>query len=1019
VWRHRLPFVAVTAETLSSFAAEVRRLAGHGEPPLYPAFKALLDAAYATGHHTVDSLLRSPGAGFPDFTVSHGMRLANWIEVKSPTVEIRPLPAPDAERFKRYREALPHVVLTNGWHWILYESGAQSARVEVSREWLVGAQTLTSVERGSLIGFFERMVALQPKAAGTYEEAVTLLATAARLIDRAILDMAAAGLPSALVQARESFTELLQTNPADPSEISVDAFADALAQTCTFGYLLARVEAGHDIDPGTAIDALNSTEHPFLRSALYAVMAPDAVLETAIRGVLRTACDAVNGAAPKLAGPSGAWERVPYVYEQFFAQYRPEDRFKYGVFYTPEEITRFQVREIRRQLVDAFGLSGLLDPSVRFLDPACGTGTYLLALAEEALSEASDGGLPVASALRELFIDRVVGFDVSPGPASVAQARLTAWLRSHGVTLGTRFPVYTANTLTPPQAGTHVASVNLWLQNINLEQEASDTVKRDKPVLVVVGNPPWGDRPGKTFQIGPSPSDNLIAEWAKGAAGAVINLYDLYVAFWRFAATLLLERPHVQEPRGIVSYITNRTWLRGRAYSTMRSWLRNKGLAADIVDLGGDIRAGARGDDEPVFAIRAGCAISTLTFGGSRTGKVEFRRLRGSRTEKLDALTKGTLPTSTEVAGTGGDSLGPIDWGTLSEAPSIAAYFANSYPGVKTHRDDLVIDVDRSALLSRMHGWNSTAGEERRRLFHESSTRSVNVELAESADPSDPSSAYSVKAKYILPHRYRPLDDRYLYADRRFIDRPGTVSKYFVEGARTRALITMDTRTSAGPVVIATNTLPGYNSFRGSYETHVFPLAPKPGKGALASVAEEDVLSATAKVWADSLGASAEDVGAYLLALGNAPSYSETFAEAMEAEIVRFPATTDEGLFREVVAVGRRLLEAWSLQVAPLGTWTQVATGTRLGTVTIAESRIAFENGDYLDGIHAGTGDFSISGYPVMQRYLEVRADLFLSVELAESIRRVAGAIAVIIDEQAASDHLLKRVIGGPNTPLL
>jgi hypothetical protein len=1010
--------VTVAPECLSRFAEEVRRLAGRGEPPLYPAFKELLEAAYATGY-TVDSLLPAPGAGFPDFTVARGVRLANWIEVKAPTVDIRPLPPGDAERFNRYRSALPHIVLTNGWHWILYEGGEQSARVEVPREWLVGAQALTVAEENQLVVFFERMAALQPAAARTYEEAVTLLAIAARLIDHAVLETAEDGLPAALVQARGSFTELLQTNPADPSEISVTDFADALAQTCTFGYLLARVEAGHDIDPSSAVDALNSTEHPFLRSTLYAVIAPDPDLERSLRGVLRTACDAVNGAAPKLAGSGGDWERVPYVYEPFFAQYRPEDRFKFGVFYTPEEVTRFQVREIRRQLIGALGLSGLLDPAVRFLDPACGTGTYLLALAEEALVEAGESGLPEASSLRELFMDRVVGFDVSPGPASVAQARLTAWLRSHGVILGRRFPVYTANTLAPPQAGAHVVTANLWLENINDEQEASDTIKREQPVLVVFGNPPWGDRPREVFQVGPSPTENLIAEWARGAAGAVINLYDLYVAFWRFATKLLLERPDVQEPRGVVSYVTNRSWLRGRAYSAMRFWLRDRGLAADVVDLGGDIRAGARRDDEPVFAIQAGCAISTLTFGGSGAGAVRFRRLRGTRREKLDALNTETLPAPVEVKGTGGDSLGPIDWGTLAEAPPVAAYFAHNFPGVKTHRDDLIIDVDRGALLARMYAWNATRGEERRSQFRESSTRIVNEELAEAADPSDPSSGYTVRPEYIVPHRYRPLDDRFLYADRRFIDRPGTISTYFAGGASTLALVTMDTRTSAGPVVIATNTLPGYDSFRGSYGTHVFPLAPPPGTMTLAGVADPGVLSTSAQPWADSLGAAAEDVGAYLLALGNAPSYSETFTEAMEAEIVRFPATIDGELFRRLVAVGQRLFRAWSLETAPIGTWTQVATGTRLGTCVIDGSRITFENGDSLEGIAPATGDFSISGYPAMERFLEARADMSLSVELAESIRRVAGAIAAILNEQAASDDLLQRVIAGPTTPLL
>jgi hypothetical protein len=105
--------VPVTSANLKAFSAEVQRLAGHGAPPLYPAYRELLQAAYPP-EYTVDSLLREPGAGFPDFTVSLGARLVNWVEVKHPGVAVDPLPAADAARFDRYREALPHIVLTNG-----------------------------------------------------------------------------------------------------------------------------------------------------------------------------------------------------------------------------------------------------------------------------------------------------------------------------------------------------------------------------------------------------------------------------------------------------------------------------------------------------------------------------------------------------------------------------------------------------------------------------------------------------------------------------------------------------------------------------------------------------------------------------------------------------------------------------------------------------------------------------------------------------------------------------------------
>lgn len=994
----------VDPDNLADFAEEIRRLRDEAERALYPAYRSLLHEVYP-GNFNADQEVGNPETGYPDLTVTHGPRLVNWVEVKSPGVDIDPLREPDAERFERYRQNLPHVVLTNGWHWRLFVRGELEADAEVPREWLTDDQGLTEAQQQDVMDFLQRAGALRPPQAHTYEEAVSLLASAARLIYGAVSDAGRDGLPRRLEEARASFTDLLRTNPADPEELELDTFADTLAQACTFGYLVARVEAEEPIDPDSAWRVLDTQEHPFLKSTLHSVVAPDAELEATLGGALRVAADAINAAAPTLAGPEGDWQEVPYVYEPFFAEYRPEDRFEYGVFYTQMEITRFQVQEVQRKLREELGLRGLTDPRVRYLDPACGTGTYLLALAEEALAELEGTGVPLPAALRELFFERVVGFDVAPGPASVAQARMSAWLRSHGVTQNERFPVYVVNALQPPVEGAHDITQSLWAENISSEQEAGDEIKRNQEILVVLGNPPWGDRPREAFQVGPNREDNLIVEWTRGARGAVINLYDLYVAFWRLACRLLLERPDVQPAVGIVSYITNRSWLRGKAYGGMRSWLRDQDAAAEIVDLGGDIRAGAPRNDEPVFAIQAGSAISTLTFGGETSeedgGGVSFRRIRGRREEKLQALEERELPDADEVEGTGTDPFAPVDWGGLEEAPEISEFFAVHYPGVKTHRDDLVIDVDREDLLERLEAWNDLPDEERAERFHESRDRNV------------PSSTITIDPDRIIKHRYRPLDDRYLYADRRFIDQPGRVFRYYNHNPDTLALITMDSRTREGPVVIATSNLPGYDSFRGSYGCHVFPLSAV--QDIPAALGPGEPLSEPAREWLEQFDAATEDLGAYILALGNAPSYAETFKEALEVESVRFPPTEDPDVFRAAVDLGHELLDAWTLNVEPLGNWHQAGTGTPLGPSTIEGDNIIFENGDRLEGIHPDTADFKISTYPVMQRFLEAREHMELRVSLAGQIRRVCAAISIILDAKTESDRLLEMAIEAPS----
>jgi len=984
----------ITRSVLDQFAGNVRRLAGQGEATLYPYFKQLLEAIFPEDH-AVEILQRVPNANVPDVTVRRDTRLVTCVELKPPSVSVDPLPVPDALRFSRYQSELPHIVLTNGWTWLLYVGEVVTCRVDLPVAWLTGSQALTDEQVRDFVLFCDRVLALRPVEARTYEEAVLLLARAARLVEAAILDVID-DLPAQLSEARQSLGALLRTNPADTEELRADRFADAFAQTCVFGYLLARVEAEADITPTTAYAALSAVEHPFLAATLYGITAPEPHLQETLGAVLLTACDAVNASSRKLAGADGSWSKVPYVYEHFFAQYRPADRFEYGVFYTPMEVTRFQVRETQRVLRERHKKTGLTDPTVRFLDPACGTGTYLLALAELAVEEAEVAGQPVPAVLGEMFRDRVVGFEVSPGPATVAQARLIAWLRSRGVSLGARFPVYVVNSLTPPAMATTTSSSNIWMHAIDDEQAAGDLVKGRRRVLVVLGNPPWGRRRRETFELGRQGQSNLLADWAAGASGAAQSVYDLYVAFWRFAATVVLERPDVQEPSGVISFITNRSWLRGKPFTGMRSWLRARGVEIDVVDLGGDVRAGLMPNDEGVFAIQAGCAIATLSFreDASAEEPVSYTRLWGSRAEKLHALVHG-LPEPELLQGSGGDPFGRVDWGVLVHAPVITDLFVVDYPGVKTHRDYLVVDVDRAALESGLKTWASMEGPDRVSAFHPTASRQA------------PAGSVTIDPSLIVSHRFRPLDERFLFADRRFIDRPGRISDYFRNGRRVPTLVFLDSRTGEGPAVIASDSLPGYHSFRGSWGCHVVPLEPTDAM----QLEPEALLSPLGEKWATQFGAGSLEVGAYCLAIGNAPNYHVAFSEALESDRVRIPLTTDKDVFAAAVALGTRLMSAWRLQVGTLGSWTQVTTGGPIGHATFEDGTLLFENGDRLDGLHHLTGELSVSSYEVMAGFLADREHLALTVDLSESIRMVAASVAVILDARAESDVVLEAAI--------
>jgi predicted helicase len=163
-------------------------------------------------------------------------------------------------------------------------------------------------------------------------------------------------------------------------------FGAAFAQTLAFGLLLVREATGADVDQ-TAHTHL-SAAHPLMQATLRALLEPEIVEEMgAGYDVMRDAINVIDPA--KLARIPGGHDPILYFYEDFLAVFDAAARRRYGVFYTPVDVVRFQVGATDRALRDGLRTDGLLDPAVTVLDPACGTGTYLIASAAKAADRAA------------------------------------------------------------------------------------------------------------------------------------------------------------------------------------------------------------------------------------------------------------------------------------------------------------------------------------------------------------------------------------------------------------------------------------------------------------------------------------------------------------------------------------------------------------------------------------------------------------------------------------------------------
>jgi REP element-mobilizing transposase RayT len=267
---------------------------------------------------------------------------------------------------------------------------------------------------------------------------------------------------------------------------------------------------------------------------------------------------------------------VQYFYEPFLKAYDPELRKDLGVWYTPLEIVKYQVERVDMVLREELGIAdGLADESVYVLDPCCGTGAYIVEVLRkihDTLKE-NGGDALMAQRLKQAAVGRVFGFELLPAPFVVSHMQIGLLLRTLGAPLSNdkdeRVGVYLTNALTgwePPKK----PKAELPFPELQQEKDAAEKVKRDKPILVILGNPPYNAFAGTS----PEEEQGLVEPYKEGLNKPVkdggwgikkFNLDDLYVRFFRIA-----ERRMIKGGRGIVSFISNFSYLGDPSFVVMR-----------------------------------------------------------------------------------------------------------------------------------------------------------------------------------------------------------------------------------------------------------------------------------------------------------------------------------------------------------------------------------------------------------------------------------------------------------------
>ena len=948
------------AKAVAAYCAELQRVhacgGATGERSSYGPLSTLLSGVGALLKPKVFCVgeLANQGAGHPDFglygarQVQRGRPREGQIPERG-VVEVKGANddawlTATSDQVSRYWERYRLVLVTNLRHFVLVgeDSGGRSTKLETFQLAESAAAFWQALEKpqafartaGAGLGEYLSRALSHRAALSEPKDLAWLLASYAR---DGLSRVEAAGDAPQLAAVRTALEEALGVR--FEGEKGARFFRSTLVQTLFYGIFSAWVlwarqggTAQDRFDWRTAVWHLRS---PVLAALFQQLAQPGRLQPLGLVEVLdwtAAALERVDRAAFFSRFNSG--EAVPYFYEPFLEAFDPALRKELGVWYTPTEVVRAMVAQVDNALKQDLHIpDGLAADNVVVLDPCCGTGAYLAEVLRRIAANLDGQGLgAVAGArLKAAATDRVFGFEIMPAPFVIAHLQVGLTLQELDAPLAEdsndRAGVFLTNALTGWEPHT---TKPLPFPELEEERDRAERVKQAKPILVILGNPPYNGFAGMAVDEERALS-NAYRQTRRVRRPEGQGLNDLYVRFFRMAERRIAEKTG----QGVICFISNYSWLDGLSFTGMRERFLEVFDAVRIDCLNGDVRKGGKTPDgEPdgsVFTvegesvgIQVGTAIATLVRKKNHqpTDTIDLRQLWGQPETKREELLE-TADAAPDAIYKRIQPILPLGLPFMQTAvsenwfdwPSLPELFPKSFPGVKTSRDSFLIDVDLERLQARVADYFSPS------LSHEEIERRYPKVMQRTAR----FDAYGVR-DYLLKRggpneasfvrlAYRPFDNRWLYweAETKLLDEKR--SDYWPHVFEENSWIVAQQKPRRGwlpPQVISRM---GCIDLMDRSATCIPMWLRDDGIANPNGQARRPNLSIAAQNYLAALGATVEDLFHHVLAVLHDPAYREANAGALRMDWPRIPLPgwpkgEAEGAADELVrsaARGRRL----------------------------------------------------------------------------------------------------------------
>jgi hypothetical protein len=776
----------------------------------------------------------------PDYAVSVHNALVGFIELKAPGKGADPRKFKDPHDKAQWErlKSLPNIMYTDGNAFSLWQNGELSGSVIRLIGDIESSGSQLKAPPGLLV-LFESFLKWTPVPPRSAKELAHSTARLCRLLRDEVTEQLALKTP-ALTDLATDWRKLLFPEATD------EKFADGYAQAVTFGMLIARAKsiklsAGLQ-EVATTLSKTNSLIGAALR-LLTDNAENQALLKTAL-GTLTRVLDAVDWSKISKGDPD-AWL---YFYEEFLEIYDNQLRKQTGSYYTPPEVVSAMVGLVDEALrSDRFGqAAGLAAPAVTVADPATGTGTFLLGVLRKIAATVKDDEGPgsVTGAINAA-VKRFVGFEIQLGPFAVAQLRILAEIvELTGAPPKSPARLFVTNTLGNPNDDEG------WIPGIlaplaNSRKEANK-IKRDEPITVVIGNPPYKEKAkgqGAWIESGSKNEKQppVLAAWMPpadwGVGAHAKHLRNLYVYFWRWATWKVYDHDPVHNT-GIVCFITVAGFLNGPGFQKMREYLRRTCDDIWIIDCspeGHRPEVNTRifqGVQQPICIV---LASRTALSNANVPARVVFQSLpTGRREDKFKALNALRLNSKDWEQC-------PSDWrspfllastGAWANYPKLDDLFVYNGSGVMPGRT-WVISPDADSLQRRWQVLTQAPADRKEMLFHphlrnglpgdKHVNRIVNIPLANFE--AQPTSVADDNGPGLPPVRYsfRSFDRQWIIPDSRLINQPNPELWESRSNDQVYLTAPSDRSPTVGPAVTVSAAIPDLHHYNGR-GGRVFPL---------------------------------------------------------------------------------------------------------------------------------------------------------------------------------------------------